>query len=179
MGDWPARTDPWGDHVAAISPVSALSCGPGLKGMHNFGTPISTAWPAANRAILVPFRLPKTVVAYQMVAGSGATASGNFDVGIYDAAGNRIVSGGSTAKGNSVETIVNITDTTLGPGLYYMAMSADGTNNYMAITLTNATSPKFFGIRQASTAFVLPATVTFETIAASFVPSFCVLTRSQ
>src|SRR5262245_15809191 len=93
-------------------------------------TSASSAWPSANLALFVPFRVSAPCVAYKMSTGFGTTASGNYDLGIYDAFGNRLVSTGTQAKGASVEAILDITDTELGPGLYYMAQSADGTNNY-------------------------------------------------
>ncbi len=134
--------------------------------------PSSTAWPSANRAILIPFRLPKQMTVYQAIVGCGATGGGNFDVGIYDLSGNRIVSGGTTARAASSEVIVNITDTPIGPGVYYMALSSDSTGTFIASSPAQAALVKAVGIRQASTAFVLPATVTFETAASAFIPVF-------
>ncbi len=177
MGDWPDREDRWGLGWT-ISPGHPLSLGGNALIAQTGGSvPASTAWPAANRAILIPFRLPKPATVYKITIGAGATAAGNFDVGIYDASGNRIVSGGTTAKGDSTEQTIDITDTLLGQGLYYMAMSADGTNNYIAST-NNVFIWKLMGVRQASSAFVLPATVTFETLATAFVPMINLRFRS-
>jgi len=160
-----------------ISTVTAL----GMGGTQGVGA--SAAWPAANLAIFVPFRIARTVTVYKMATGAGATSAGNFDVGIYDAGGNRLVSSGATAKGNSVEHILNVTDTVIGPGLYYMAQSADGTNNYQ-IVIPSGTTPvplqkvRLAGVLNAATSYVLPATVTFAAatnvaipvIAAYFLP---------
>jgi len=126
----------------------------------------STAWPSANLAIFVPIRIPFPVVVYKLVIGAGATAAGNFDVGIYDASGNRLVSSGATAKGASTEQVLDIADTTIGPGLFYLAMSADGTNNYV-MTTPSGSSPvplqkvRLVGVVQMAAAYVLPATATF------------------
>ena len=179
MSDWPGRTDRWGVHTSAISPLSPLSLGSGFGAVHGSASPVSAAWPAANRAILVPFRLPVIATAYQMIVGCGATASGNFDAGIYDWYGNLLVSSGTTAKVSGAEVVLNITDTVLGPGRYYMAVSVDGAEGMTTWTMANAFTPKYFGVRQATAAFVLPATVTLETVASGVVPSLVVLFKSQ
>ena len=177
MADWPLREDRWGLGWT-ISYAHPLSLGAALINYTGGSTPASTAWPSANRAIFIPFRLPRIATVYKITIGSGATAAGNFDVGVYDAVGNRIVSGGATGKGNSTETTVDVTDTTLGPGFYYMAMSADGTNNYIALA-PNVNFLKSLGVLQASSAYVLPATVTFETLASAFIPMIQMHLRSN
>ena len=123
----------------------------------------STAWPAANRALFVPIRVPMPITVYKLAIGAGTTATGNFDVGIYDASGNRLVSSGATAKGASVEHILNITDTVIGPGLYHLAMAADGTNNYVTFTPNTPAAQRLrlLGCLEAATSYPLPATVTF------------------
>lgn len=140
------------------TPIALLGLGaPTLTGM---------AWPSANLAIFIPIRLALPVVVYKLVIGAGTTAAGNFDVGIYDASGNRLVSSGATAKGAATAHVLNITDTLIGPGLYYLAMAADGTNNYMML-VPSGTSPvpvqkmRLSGIMGMATAYVLPAVATF------------------
>lgn len=135
--------------------------------------PVSTAWPSANLAIFIPFCLGSPVTVCKLAAGAGTTATGNFDVGIYDSAGNKIVSSGATAKGSSVEHIIDIADTRIGPGVYYLAMSADGTNNYVMVT-PSGSSPvplqktRLYGVLNMATAYTLPGSATFA--AASNVP---------
>lgn len=176
MGDWPNREDKWGlDWSLGWS--HPLSLGGGAVNLVSTSAAATTAWPAANRAILIPFRLPKPATAYKMTIGAGTTASGNFDVGIYDIAGNLIISSGATGKGNNTEQTVDITDTVLGNGSYYMAMAADGTNNYIARAV-DLNFLKMLGVRQASSAYTLPATLTFETVASAFLPWFSVRFRS-
>lgn len=177
--DWPLLPERVGTNTWVISPMHVLSLGNALKTLIGDGSlSTSTAWPAANRAIHVPFRLPRPMTAYQMVMGAGATAAGNFDMGIYDEFGNREVSLGSTAKAASAEQVGNITDKPLGPGLYYMALSADGTNNYIGGAVANAAFLKMLGVRQSATSFPLPDPVTFATVAATFIPAFAVILRS-
>ncbi len=133
-------------------------------------TAVSTAWPSTNLAIFVPFRLVQPRTVYKMIVGEGPTATGNFDVGIYDAQGNRLVSSGTTAKGASTEHVLDVTDTQIGPGLFYLAMSADGTINFMMTTPTGASviqKTRMMGVVQMATAFVLPATATFAALSTS------------
>lgn len=149
-----------------------------LNGM-SVNLPASTAWPTANLALFIPFRLAEPVTVYKLATGSGATAAGNFDIGIYDAAGNRMVSSGATAKGASVEHIADVTDTRLGPGLYYLAMSADGTNNYIMQTATSIPIQKsrMLGIVSMATAYVLPLTATFAAVGVGAIPMLAAYLR--
>ncbi len=143
----------------------------------------SAAWPSANLAIFVPFQLAVPVTVYKMATGSGATAAGNFDIGIYDAAGNRLVSSGTTAKGASTEHIIDVTDTVIGPGTYYLAMSADGTNNYIMVT-PSGTSPvplqktRLYGVVAAASSFVLPTSVTFAASTVAPIPAIAAYLRA-
>ena len=142
----------------------------------------SVAWPSANLAIFVPVLLGERCIAYKMVVGAGSTAAGNFDVGIYDSGGNRLVSSGATAKGASVEHVADITDTVLGPGLYYLAMAADGTNNYSMVN-PSGTSPiplqkaRLYGTLEAASSYTLPSTATMVARTTAPVPLIAVLTR--
>jgi hypothetical protein len=169
VSDWPARTDKWGKERFVISSIHPFSLGDGLRQCSNFATPTSQAWPAANRAILIPFRLPMPVTVFRMITGCGAVGGGNFDTGIYDMFGNLRVSSGSTAQVAATKVAVNVTDTLLGEGVYYMALSVDGTAN-MSANATNLQLLKLLGVRQASSAFTLTSTITFETAASAYVP---------
>lgn len=86
------------------------------------------AWPSANLAIALPITVNVQVTVYQIYWENGATVSGNIDVAIYDQNWNRKVSAGSTAQsGVSTAQAVDIADTTLSAGVYFMAMSVDNT----------------------------------------------------
>jgi hypothetical protein len=146
-----------------------------LKGL-NRSTPVGTAWPSANLAILVPARLPQTITVYKLVVGAGATAAGNFDVGIYDAQGNLLVSSGSTAKGSSSEHLIDVTDTRVGPGVVYLALAADGTNNYLAVVPTGTTpvplqKVKLYGLLNVASAFPLPSSIAFAAASYAVIPA--------
>lgn len=108
-----------------------------------------------------------------MAIGAGSVVGGNFDIGIYDRFGNRMVSSGATAKAAaSTEQIVDVTDTVIGPGHYYLAMAADGTNNYIR-TMPTGTSTvplqkaRLYGCLQMATAYTLPDPATFAAYATS------------
>lgn len=91
------------------------------------GNATSSTWPTANAAHFYPFFLTQTAIAYQLLFYVGATSSGNIDVGIYDSQFNRIVSSGSTAMSATTNTVqeLNIADTTLGAGEYFLAAGCD------------------------------------------------------
>lgn len=142
----------------------------------------STAWPSANLAIFVPIRVASPCTVYKLAIGAGTTAAGNFDVGLYDSAGNKLVSSGATAKGASVEHILDVTDTRIGPGLYYLAMSADGTNNYMGITPTGSSpvplqKARLYGTLEMATAYTLPTTAAMVARTVPFIPTMAAYLR--
>jgi hypothetical protein len=140
----------------------------------------SAAWPSANLAIYVPVRVYRTCTVYKMATGCGATAGGNFDLGIFTWSGVKLVSTGSTARSASSEVIVDVTDTQLHPGRYWLGMSANGTDNYMTTgAALNAGFAKQAGMRQQATAFALPSTATFATVAQSLVPHIAAYLRSE
>lgn len=173
MGDWP--TPFLATPSEAISPWSeSASVGDMLLPIAGVSAGVSTAWPAANRAIFIPFRISRMYTITQAVVGCGSVAGGNFDVGVYDTAGNKLTSSGATARTANVEVVANFTDVTLGPGVYYMAMAADGTNNYTALSPAQAGLVKAMGIKEAGTSYTLPSTVTYATVSSAFIPSFAI-----
>lgn len=177
MSDWPGQGRVEMANGGVLSPTAQF------VGLSTTGG-VSTAWPSANLAIFIPIRVSEPVTVYKIAVGAGATAAGNFDVGLYDSAGNRLVSSGATAKGASVEHILDVTDTRIGPGLYYLAMSADGTNNYILNT-PSGTSPvplqktRAHGILAMASAYVLPATATFAAATLAPYPDIAAYLRGQ
>jgi hypothetical protein len=152
-----------------ISPAS-----PGMGGaeMNGMGfTPGSNTWPTANKAIYIPFpvRFPITVV--KLFVENGTTVSGNIDVGIYDRGGARLVSSGSTAQsGTSAIQSFDITDTTLNPGLYYLAVAMDNTTAHLLRWGTSSAIPRAMGVMEQTSAFALPSTATFAALSSSYIP---------
>lgn len=173
MSDFPGMSllMPHGDIISVAHP---WSLGAGI-----LQTVSGLAWPAANRAEFVPFRVPYPVTVYKLACGTGTANTGNFDLGIYDANGTRLVSTGSTPKTTAgVERIIDVTDTFLLPGLYYLAMAVDGTAAYIQ-TSGQTWLSKMAGIREMSSAFALPATATFATASTGNCPIVAAYLRSE
>lgn len=142
--------------------------------VQNFdSTPASVAYPLANLAIYVPFSVSETVTAYEGWVVTGTLAAGNFDIGIYDSAGSRLTSAGSTAKpASAVANTTTMTNYDLKPGLrYYMAFAADGTNNYFAGAQA-AGLYEAMGVLESTTSFVLPASPTLSRTTRAYLPMF-------
>lgn len=143
------------------------------------GVPASAVWIAANRAVFIPFRLTDSITVVKMFMLNGATVSGNIDVGIYDALGTRLVSKGSTAQAgiNAIQEF-DITDTRLGPGLFYMASAMDNATGTVLRKSVNGIILRTAGLFQMASAFPLPATATFAANSGSFLPTVGLTIRS-
>lgn len=139
----------------------------------NWGPPASAAYPLANLALYIPFSVSHPVTAVEGWVSTGGTAGGNFDIGIYSAAGSRLTSAGSTARGTStISNTTTMTNTDLKPGVrYYMAFAADGTNNYLAVT-NLAGIYEGCGVLESTTSFVLPASPTLARTTRAYIPLF-------
>ena len=133
----------------------------------------STTVPAANRAFYIPFMLAMPIVVTRLWWENGGTVSGNVDVGIYDSVGTRIVSTGATAGSGTIAIqSVDITDTLIGPGRFFLAISCSSATATLMAT-TDAPSLEALRSRGAfnqETAHPLPATATFATVISSFIP---------
>lgn len=149
MSDWPALLS---DYRSGFSTAHLL---PDMASVSD------QVWPSSNLALFFPFRIATPQIAYKLIVGAGITATGNLDAGIYDRNGNRLVSIGATAKGSSTEQVLDITDTTLGRGLYYLALAGDnGTSNFVQAT-ASVQKLRLLGVLQMASAYVLPASATF------------------
>ena len=162
--------------------VTVHTYGPLSIGLEIGGSLVGTAsatYPAASTAIFVPFSLPAPLTAAQLFTYNGATASGNIDVGLYAADGTRLVSSGSTAQaGTNTLQAFDITDTELGPGNYYLAIALDNTTGTLFRTVPAARYLAGVGCFQQASAFALPATATFATMAQVYLPVFGFSTRA-
>ena len=167
-----------------IHPFSPNSIGQKIVGQQTtFATGLadgaSAVWPAANDALFIPFSLSEPVLVKRLGWTNGATVAGNVDCGIYDTAGVRLLSTGTTAQsGTSAIQSVDVTDTQLGPGLFYMALASDSAtatfNRYIA---SDVMFVKFTGMAKQATAFVLPATATLATVTANYIPTILIFTQ--
>jgi hypothetical protein len=143
------------------------------------GAPGSATWPAANRAIYVPLRVATPTVFSQAWLKNGSAVSGNVDIGIYSADGTRLVSTGSTAQsGTNAYQTIDMTDTLVGRGLYYIALSIDNTTATTFRRNLDAASMRGVGVAQEASASPLPASATFAAVVSAYMPEFGVLGRT-
>jgi hypothetical protein len=138
-----------------------------------------SAWPGANRALYLPSVIEQ-VVTFKAISFIVTTQSGDLDVGIYNEAGVRLVSSGSTAVAAPGVQVVDIADTTVGPGVYFLAMCVSNTT--AAFIRVNNASPgamQACSIQQQSLGSVeLPATASFASPANAYFPRLAGLTSS-
>lgn len=153
--DFPAEVD------AVISPASHNSIGIAITNLSSLGAPASAAWPTAAKAFYIPFALDRAVTLFRVGWHNGSAAqSGTREVGVYSAAGVKIISGSATPATINVVQFVDVTDTILGPGVYYMAMMDAG------VITTVAWAPvvpqvALMGVYTQTSASPLPSTATF------------------
>ena len=142
--------------------------------------PASATWPTANKAILCPFVVTKPITAVKLWILNGATASGNWDVGIYDSAFAKTVAIGSTAQAG-VSTIqeFDIADTALDVGVYYFAAALDNTTGtYTRMSASAVSLGQVVGGVRMTSAFPLPATITPAAISTDSLPIMGLSTRT-
>jgi hypothetical protein len=170
----PARTP-----LAAITPWSEESIGTMLAAIASIA-PASGAWVTAQTGLYVPFTIEASFTAKKMFWYNGATASGNIDVAIYNDSGARQVSQGSTAQSgiNAIQE-VDIGDTVLAPGRYWMAIAGGATSlTFFAVLPTLAMLRALGCYTQAAlgTSPALPSTATWVSPAtAERIPVFGIL----
>jgi len=117
----------------------------------------------ANGVFLYAFEVYASTVILGGSWYSGATATGNTNMGIYTVAGNLVSGSDSGAIANAASQIVSFTYTTpvtLSPGAYLMACSSsNGTDTYLGIGAP-ATDKNWRGRRttNAMSAGALPLT---------------------
>lgn len=162
----PPSTD--GDQTLTV--IHALDT---IGEVYSFAAPASTAYPLANLAIYVPFSVSEAVTVFEGWVVAGATAGGNFDIGVYSAAGVRLTSSGSTARVvSTVNNTTAMTNLTLVPDTrYYMAFSADTTALYIAATGVAGLN-EAMGVLESTTSFVLPTNPTLSRTTRAYIPHF-------
>lgn len=144
--------------------VSALTYGVSSRTMG--GSLASATFESANRAVYVPVLILAQVVVRRMWWANGATvsASYNIDAGIYADAGYKpgakLVSSGSTAQGTASQVqFVDVTDATLAPGRYWLAMACSSSSATFMRAILNAAFDASLRFEEAE-ALPLPSTAT-------------------
>lgn len=138
---------PFGDLLAAI----------GVMDSH-------TQANATNQAVYMPVVIFKEFVVSKLAVYPSLGPAGNVDIGVYDEGGARLVSTGSTAVVATGQLLVDVADTTLAPGRYFLAVVQDASAYLRGnASLGSQAYPAFtkHGIKQQDSAFPLPATATF------------------
>lgn len=160
------------------SSLGATSYNGGNIGLNGYN---STAWFAANGAFFFPFTLAKEITFSTLFCMNAITVAGNVDIGVYAQDGTKIVSTGSTVMaGASALQVIACAATTIGPGVFYLAMAcSSATATFATYTVGQVLKTKFTGIAQMSTALPLPATATLGTIGQDAIPLFGLSTRSS
>lgn len=167
------------DHLTNISYASMCSFG----GSGGLGTPASATWPTASRAFLIPFSIGRPIIILNGWVMNGVTvsASYNIDIGIYDASGTLLGSTGGFAQGtaSAMQVQAMTTNILLDAGQFYMALVVDNASAtvYRSTSILVGTL-QGCGMCQASTAYPLPATITFASLVPSYLPLFGISTRS-
>jgi hypothetical protein len=152
--DAPQTETSWSDHLL-FPAVSATS---------------SAVWPTASTAIFMPF-ICETKQNVKGMSFFVTTASGNYDVGIYDENGVRRASKGSTVVPAAGFAFADFTDTDLEPGCYWMAMAVDNiTASFHASNNFTAQMQRIANIYAQAAAFVLPSSITYSNWATAYFP---------
>jgi hypothetical protein len=130
--------------------------------------PVSTAWPTANTAILVPFAVAVPTTFAEIFFQAGTTpGTTNYDLGLYRDDFTRIASLGSTAAVSTTDAILPAgggafsAPVTLTRGRYYIAMNSAATSlTVRGVTYANSIARALGCISMAVGAVALPATIT-------------------
>lgn len=144
---------------------------------HGSGAAASSAVWVANLAMFFPVRLTRARTYTKAFWLNGATAAGNVDVGIYTISGTtatRIAVSTAVAQAgvSDIQIAATFPTTTIGPGLYYLAISASLSTTTFWRTGPSFTSLRTFGCFQASTAHPLATPQTVVAPTNSFCPVF-------
>lgn len=126
--------------------------------------PTSSSWSLADRAVYMPLWVPTTCVIRRVWWANGATTTGGatVEVGVYRSSDyiptTKVISGSAVQGTASQVQFVDVTDTPIGPGLYYIAVVMSSTTNTTAFISTgNASASRIFVQTSANP---LPATAT-------------------
>lgn len=164
------------EHI--ITPMSYCSLGVDMAGMvsANF---VSTTYPTASLAIAVPFEIAGSFLVRKVFWFNGTTVgTNNADVGVYAEDGRLLIAGGGTlTAGASATQEVDVTDTLLKAGRYWLAYSQNGTTP-TPIACTNAAGiTRAMGVAQMATAYPLPATFTPAVHVSGVIPMMGIASR--
>ncbi len=158
---WPTEglLTPWGDTpYAQFGKITAT------------GYANTTTVLGASKIIYQPALVVKRSVIYK-ISIRVQTQNGNVDVGIYDWGNKQLVNAGTTAVAAAGVQTFDITDTTLTPGWYKLAIVTDSaTAVFRCSTNVTVANGRVCGFQQEATAIPLPATGTPVAYATAVAP---------
>lgn len=163
-----------------LSPWSEQGPAPAIKAVGSNFNPGAVSW-TANYAGYVPFVLPWDYPVARMFYVNGTSQTGAVDLGIYDDAGSRIFSTGSTGAGAGIDyeqMFETLADPLILPrGAYYFAIASAGSaSRFVGSTLNNNTM-RGAGILLDDAAFPLPAQMAPAAVTANIILPLFGVTR--
>lgn len=174
MGDFPAS---WvSPQRGVLSTVNATVC-PAAEAVYvtRGGFNGNGAWPSANRALFAQIVVEEACTVTQMAVLNAATVAGNLSLGIFNQQMARLNASNAAMAGATTIQVIDITDTLLTPGVYYLAMSSDSATATFNRAQLNGVVLRAAGGAQMDTAYPLPATLTVAN-PSSYLPVIVALT---
>jgi len=108
--------------AVTVTPWSITSVGYFLAGT----AAASNNYIAVNTGVFIPFGLSEPCTFTKVFWGNGTAVAGNIDAGLFNEDGSLIVAAGSTVQTTTgTLQVVDITDTTLARGRYYLGITSD------------------------------------------------------
>lgn len=133
----------------------------------------SGAWVSANDPLALPFVLRKGGTVTQLGWLNGSAAGGGVDLGIYNTSWVRMIStGAQTGSGNTAWQWIDVTDTPLAAGRYYLAMSRDNITASRQLFVNHTALASLMGLMgcqdSATDAYPLPDPLTNMALCTTF-----------
>jgi hypothetical protein len=156
--------------LPVITPWSEEAFNEGTRSIPTGTTPASLSWGTANRVAYYPFRLdvPRIVVKGFCINGATLGNVPTLDIGVYDQAGHKLVSSGATAA-TPINTLqeLDLADTQIGPGAFFIGLNVSWTTPGTAHTVFTATvadeiwATHLISYTEVAGSGTLPTTATF------------------
>ena len=167
MGKWGAIAEPPfapPDYaLGTLGHNSGLFIGGSIRGTWG-----AQAWPTANKAYYFPVLVRRATRTFQLLSSVGGTGStGNYDLGVYNSQGRKLVSKGSTAVPAAFNLFTLTFASVLLPGVYYIAFVVSSTTpTWMGRVGIPPSVAAFCGVKAQTSALPLPDTATFASVVA-------------
>lgn len=137
--------------------------------LFGFGFSNLNAW-TAQRAVYSPIIIQKQTIITHLISYV-STQNGNWNMGIYEEDGTAVVIGTKSAVPAPGIASLDIADTTLSPGFYFIALWSDSSTVVFPSNGFGAQVVRVCGVRQQTgLATDLPATATFATYTTAVCP---------